>query len=141
MGIEATKQHVPPGTQDFSREFFIEKFITVNAQGNLSEGPGGGKGYEDRFAVLNLTALRVVWETGSSIHREPRKNITVFHQEILLQKKVRNSNTPKGREGVRGTKTASRSSTLRLCAVEGTGGSPYLEYNIPQLPLIIVKTL
>ena len=38
-------QHVPPGTQDFSREFFIEKFITVNAQGNFQpEGPGGGKG-------------------------------------------------------------------------------------------------
>ena len=92
------------GNPEFFREFFIEKFITVNAQGNLSEGPGGGKGYEDRFAVLNLTALRVVWETGSSIHREPRKNITVFHQEILLQKKVRNSNTPKGREGVRGNR-------------------------------------
>ena len=33
------------GNPVFFREFFTEKFITVNAQGNLSEGPGGGKGY------------------------------------------------------------------------------------------------
>jgi len=32
------------GNPGFFREFFIEKFITVNAPGNLSEGPGGGKG-------------------------------------------------------------------------------------------------
>jgi hypothetical protein len=41
---------------------------------------------------------------NSSIHREPRKIITGFHQEILLLKKVRNWNTPKGREGVRGNR-------------------------------------
>ena len=61
---------------------------------------------------------------GSSIHREPRKNITVFHQEILLQEKVRNWNTPKGREGVRGTKTASRYSTLRRKATLREPGVP-----------------
>ena len=30
------------GNPGFFREFFIEKFIIINAQGNLSEGPGGG---------------------------------------------------------------------------------------------------
>ena len=34
------------GNPGFFREFFIEKFITVNAQGNFQpEGLGGGKGY------------------------------------------------------------------------------------------------
>ena len=33
------------GNPGFFREFFIEKFIIVNAQGNFQpEGPGGGKG-------------------------------------------------------------------------------------------------
>ena len=45
----------------------IEIFITVNGQGQfLPEGPGGGKGYKDREAVFNLTALRTVEGTGGS---------------------------------------------------------------------------
>ena len=48
----------------------------------------------------------------SSIHREPRKNITVFHQEILLQKKVRNWNI----EGAGGGKGYAEAKT---------GGPPY----------------
>jgi hypothetical protein len=37
----------------------IKFFVTVNGQGHfLPEGPGGGKGYKDRFAVFNLAALR-----------------------------------------------------------------------------------
>ena len=33
------------GNPGFFCEFFIEKFITVNAEGNFQpEGPGGGKG-------------------------------------------------------------------------------------------------
>jgi hypothetical protein len=33
------------GNPGFFREFFIEKFITINAQGNFQpEGPGGGQG-------------------------------------------------------------------------------------------------
>ena len=36
---------VSTGNPGFFREFFIEKFITENAQGNFQpEGPGGGKG-------------------------------------------------------------------------------------------------
>ena len=31
-----------------------------------------------------------------------QEHFRVFHQELLLQKKVRNWNAPKGREGVRG---------------------------------------
>jgi hypothetical protein len=46
--------------------FFIENFIIVNGQGQLSEGPGGGKGYKDRFAVFNLTARSAVEGTGGS---------------------------------------------------------------------------
>ena len=42
---------------------------------------------------------------GGSIHSEHRK--IKAHQEILLRKKVRNWNTPKGREGVRGTEATS----------------------------------
>ena len=57
------------------------------------------------------------------------KIITVFHQEILLQKKVRNWNVEGagGGKGYRGhtARSAVKASTLRLCAVEGTGGSPY----------------
>ena len=41
---------------------------------------------------------------NSSIHRESRKIITVFHQKILLPKTARNWNSPKGREGVRGNR-------------------------------------
>jgi len=36
--------------------FFIEKFITVNDQGNLSEGPGGGKGYRGHTALRAVKA-------------------------------------------------------------------------------------
>jgi hypothetical protein len=43
----------------FFYQKIIEIFITVNGQGHfLPEGPGGGKGYKDRFAVFNLAALR-----------------------------------------------------------------------------------
>jgi hypothetical protein len=62
----------------------------------------------------------------STFHRGPRKIITVFHQEILLLKKLRKLYSPKGREGVRGkeaTKWPLTLTTLRV--VEGTGGSPY----------------
>ena len=44
---------------------------------------------------------------ASSIHQEPRKIIVVFHQEILLLKKVRNWSSPKGREGARGIEATS----------------------------------
>ena len=53
---------------------------------------------------------------ASSIHWEPRKNITVFHQEILLQEKVRNWNTPKRREGVRGNRGFPLSEAYDICS-------------------------
>ena len=60
--------------------------------------------------------------------KNSRKNITVFHEEILLQKKVRNSNVEgagggKGYRGLNSTKCCV-ASTLRRKAVEGTGGFP-----------------
>ena len=39
----------------------------------------------------------------STFHRGPRKIITVFHQEILLLKKLRKLYSPKGRRGCGGT--------------------------------------
>ena len=55
------------GNPEFFYAFFIEKFITVNGYGLLHpEGPGGGKGYEDREAVFNLTSQSDVEGTGGS---------------------------------------------------------------------------
>jgi len=34
------------GNPEFFHEFFIEKFVTVNGYGHLSEGPGGVRGIE-----------------------------------------------------------------------------------------------
>jgi hypothetical protein len=57
--VGGTRPARSTGNPEIFHEFFIEKFVTVNGQGHfLPEGPGGGKGYKDRFAVFNLTALR-----------------------------------------------------------------------------------
>jgi hypothetical protein len=43
------------GNPGFFREFFIEKIIIVNAQGNFQpEWPGGGKGYRGHFVASTL---------------------------------------------------------------------------------------
>jgi hypothetical protein len=52
------------GNPGFFREFFLEKFITVNAQENFQpEGPGGGKGepgVPPNFCVYRLF-YGIVW--------------------------------------------------------------------------------
>jgi hypothetical protein len=58
----------------------------------------------EHILCLKPSRLSVTTTKIRSIHQESRENITGFHQEILLQKKVRNWNTPKGREGVRGNR-------------------------------------
>ena len=46
------------GNPGFFREFFIEKFITINAQGNFQpEGPGGGKGEPGGSPYPNTAAI------------------------------------------------------------------------------------
>jgi hypothetical protein len=49
------------GNPGFFREFFTEKFITVNAHGNFQpKGPGGGKGYRGHTArsAVKASTLR-----------------------------------------------------------------------------------
>jgi hypothetical protein len=58
----------------------------------------------------------------STFHRGPRKIITVFHQEILLLKKLRKLYGPGGGKGYE-DRFAVFNLTARS-AVEGTGGSP-----------------
>jgi hypothetical protein len=53
------------GNPGFFREFFIEQFITVNAQGNFQpEGPGGGKGYRGHEVASTLRREAPLREPG-----------------------------------------------------------------------------
>jgi hypothetical protein len=67
-----------------------------------------------------MMKIIIITEPISTFHRGSRKIITVFHQEILLLKKLRKLYSPKGREGVRGIEATK---WPQPC-VEGTGGSP-----------------
>ena len=53
------------GNPGFFREFFIEKFVIVNAKGNIQpEGPGGGKGYRGHEVVSTLRREAPLREPG-----------------------------------------------------------------------------
>jgi hypothetical protein len=61
---------------------------------------GSGLAYPLSKNTVNRHPSYIVSKQRSSIHEKPKKIITVFHQEMLLQKKVRNWNAP--RRGGRG---------------------------------------
>jgi hypothetical protein len=59
-------QHVPPGIHENYNSFSSGNSITEKAKEIITEGPGGGKGYKDRFAVFNLAARSAAEGTGGS---------------------------------------------------------------------------
>ena len=77
--------------------------------------------------------------SNSTFHREPRKIITVCHQEILLLKKLRKLYSPKGREGVRGIEATKWPQPYDAKRRLGNRGFPLRSK--PQVPLSHAKSV